>query len=103
VKDTPGEASRPTNGREEVGRSSGRGGAAEPPNIVIVLADDMGMGDTSVYQDWSGNPAAEQLHTPALERLARMGVRCTDAHAPHSRCTTSRYALLTGRYCWRTS
>jgi arylsulfatase A-like enzyme len=76
--------------------------AAQPPNIVIVLADDMGMGDTSVYQDWSGNPAAEQLHTPALERLARMGVRCTDAHAPHSRCTTSRYALLTGRYCWRT-
>ncbi len=73
-----------------------------PPNIVIVLADDMGMGDTSAYQDWSGNADAVQLQTPAMERLARCGVRFTDAHAPHSRCTTTRYALLTGRYCWRT-
>lgn len=72
------------------------------PNIVILLADDMGMGDTSAYQDWSGNADAVQVHTPAMERLARCGVRFTDAHSPHSRCTTTRYALLTGRYCWRT-
>ena len=76
--------------------------AAERPNIVIFLADDMGMGDTSAYQDWSGNADAVQLHTPAMERLARAGVRFTDAHSPHSRCTTTRYAVLTGRYCWRT-
>ena len=37
-----------------------------------------------------------------MEELARRGVRFTDAHAPHSRCTTTRYALMTGRYCWRT-
>ena len=76
--------------------------AAEPPNIVVLLADDMGMGDTSAYQDWSGNADHEQLATPAMEQLAKIGVRFTDAHAPHSRCTTTRYALMTGRYCWRT-
>lgn len=72
------------------------------PNVIVFLADDMGIGDTSVYQDWSGNPSSRQLYTPGLERLAAMGVRFTDAHSPHSRCTTTRYALLTGRYCWRT-
>lgn len=78
-------------------------GSAPKPNIVLFFVDDMGMGDTSVYQDWSGNAPAVQLHTPNMERLANMGVRFTDAHSPHSRCSTSRYALLTGRYCWRTS
>lgn len=72
------------------------------PNIIIFLADDMGMGDTSAYQDWSHNTDAQQLHTPSMERLANMGVRFTDAHSPSSRCSPSRYALLTGRYCWRT-
>lgn len=72
------------------------------PNIVVFLADDMGMGDTSAYQSWSGNPDQAQLHTPALEKLASQGIRFTDAHSPSSRCTPSRYALLTGRYCWRT-
>ena len=73
------------------------------PNIILFFADDMGMGDTSVYQDWCGNADEVQLHTPNMQRLANMGVRFTDAHSPHSRCSTSRYALLTGRYCWRTS
>ncbi len=73
-----------------------------PPNIIVLLADDMGLGDTSAYQDWTGNSDADQLSTPAMEELARRGVRFTDAHSPHSRCTTTRYALLTGRYCWRT-
>ncbi|MCA9193265.1 MAG: arylsulfatase [Planctomycetales bacterium] len=73
-----------------------------PPNIIVFLADDMGMGDTSAYQDWAGTPDNQQLYTPALDDLARRGVRFTDAHSPHSRCTTSRYALMTGRYCWRT-
>ncbi|MEC7566402.1 MAG: sulfatase-like hydrolase/transferase [Planctomycetota bacterium] len=73
------------------------------PNVIIFLADDMGAGDTSAYQDWAGNSNQQQLHTPAMEELARRGIRFTSAHAPHSRCTTTRYALLTGRYCWRTS
>jgi len=76
--------------------------AAERPNIVLMMADDMGVGDTSAYQDWTGNPDARQVQTPNMERLARLGVRFTDAHSPSSRCTATRYGLLTGRYCWRT-
>ncbi len=76
--------------------------AVVPPNVIVFLADDMGAGDTSAYQDWSGNPDSAQPHTPAMDRLARMGVRFTDAHAPSSRCTATRYGLMTGRYSWRT-
>ncbi|NNC89359.1 MAG: arylsulfatase [Akkermansiaceae bacterium] len=90
--------------------ASAREAGAEPPgddatrlpNVIVFLADDMGMGDTSAYRDWTGNKEGEQLHTPHMERLAAMGVRFTDAHSPHSRCSTTRYALMTGRYCWRT-
>ena len=71
------------------------------PNIIFFMADDMGMGDTSAYQDFTGNTDAVQLHTPQMERLARMGMRFTDAHTPSSRCTPTRYGLLTGRYPWR--
>ena len=74
----------------------------QPPNVIIFLADDMGLGDTSAYQDWTQNPDSLQLSTPAIERLAKQGVRFTDAHSPSSRCSPTRYALLTGRYCWRT-
>ena len=73
-----------------------------PPNVIFFMADDMGAGDTSAYQDWAGNPDSAQLHTPAMDRLARMGVRFTDAHAPSSRCTATRYGVMTGRYSWRT-
>ena len=71
------------------------------PNIILMMADDMGMGDTSAYQDFTGNSDHDQIHTPAMERLARMGVRFTDAHTPASRCSPTRYGLLTGRYPWR--
>ena len=76
-------------------------GAADRPNIVLMMADDMGMGDTSAYQDFTGNSDEVQLHTPNMERLANMGVRFTDAHTPSSRCSPTRYSLLTGRYAWR--
>lgn len=72
------------------------------PNVIIMMADDMGIGDTSAYQDWTGNQDADQVNTPSMERLANMGIRFTDAHAPSSRCTATRQALLTGRYTWRT-
>ena len=72
------------------------------PNVVIFMADDMGIGDCSAYQFLTKNPDKEQLHTPAMEKLARMGMLFTDAHAPSSRCTSTRYSLLTGRYSWRT-
>ncbi|MHC4367749.1 MAG: sulfatase family protein [Planctomycetota bacterium] len=71
------------------------------PNIILMMADDMGLGDTSAYKDFTGNSDSAQVHTPQMDRLARMGVRFTDAHTPSSRCTPTRYALLTGRYPWR--
>jgi arylsulfatase A-like enzyme len=67
------------------------------PNIVLILADDLGYGDPGSYNSDSRIP------TPALDRLAAEGMRFTDAHAPASVCTPTRYAILTGRYAWRTS
>ena len=78
------------------------GMAVEKPNIILMMADDMGMGDTSAYQAFTGNADNVQLHTPAMERLAAIGTVFTDAHTPSSRCTPTRYGLLTGRYPWRT-
>lgn len=68
---------------------------AEMPNIVVVLADDLGYGDLKSY-----NPNSK-IPTPNLDRLAAEGRRFTDAHSPDSVCTPTRYALLTGRYAWR--
>jgi arylsulfatase A-like enzyme len=65
------------------------------PNIVYILADDLGYGDLVCYNKDSKIP------TPSLDRFASEGVRLTDAHSPSSVCTPTRYALLTGRYCWR--
>lgn len=67
------------------------------PNIVFILADDMGYGDMGC-----NNPDSK-IPTPHLDRLAKEGMRFTDAHAASSVCTPSRYSLLTGRYCWRTA
>lgn len=66
------------------------------PNIVLILADDFGWGDAGCY-----NPAS-LIPTPNMDRIAAEGVRMTNAHAAASVCTPSRYALLTGRYAWRT-
>jgi arylsulfatase A-like enzyme len=70
--------------------------APERPNIVVILADDLGYGDPGCYNKDSRIP------TPNLDRLATQGMRFTDAHSPSAVCTPSRYGLLTGRYCWRT-
>lgn len=66
------------------------------PNVVIILADDLGYGDLRCYNADSAIP------TPRLDELASQGVRLTDAHSPSAVCTPTRYGLLTGRYCWRT-
>lgn len=71
--------------------------AARHPNIVIILADDLGYGDLGSY-----NPDSK-IPTQQLDRLAAEGMRFTDAHTPSGVCTPTRYALLTGRYAWRTS
>ena len=70
--------------------------AADTPNIVFILADDMGYGDVGVY-----NPQSK-IPTPHMDALASEGMRFTDAHSASTVCTPSRYGILTGRYCWRT-
>ena len=66
------------------------------PNIIYILADDLGYGDVGVY-----NPDSK-VATPNIDKLAAQGMRFTDAHSPSSVCTPTRYGILTGRYCWRT-
>ncbi|MEM9021021.1 MAG: arylsulfatase [Planctomycetota bacterium] len=70
-------------------------GTGSPPNIIVVLADDLGWGDLTCYN------ADSRVSTPNLDRLAKDGIRFTDAHSPSAVCTPTRYGLLTGRYCWR--
>jgi arylsulfatase A-like enzyme len=77
------------------------GQVSGPPNVLLFMADDMGMGDTSAYQFFTKNSDDQQLKTPAMQRLADGGMLFTDAHTPSSRCTPTRYGLLTGRYPWR--
>ena len=69
--------------------------AAQPgPNIVLIYADDLGYGDVSAY-------GAKSVSTPNIDRLAKAGLRFTDAHSAAATCTPSRYALLTGEYAFR--
>jgi arylsulfatase A-like enzyme len=70
--------------------------ATAKPNIIVILADDLGYGDLGCY-------GATKIKTPNIDRLARDGMRFTDAHSPASVCTPSRYNLMTGRYCWRST
>ena len=67
---------------------------AEKPNIVFILADDIGYGDLGCY-------GAKLVKTPVLDKLAADGCRFTDAHSPASTCTPTRRAFLTGTYSWR--
>jgi arylsulfatase A len=69
---------------------------ADRPNVIVILADDMGYGDVRAL-----NPKSK-IPTPGLDKLAREGATFTDAHTPSSVCTPTRYGLLAGRYCWRT-
>src|ERR687889_1486688 len=63
------------------------------PNIVYILADDLGYGDLGCY--------GGKVPTPHVDRLAKEGLRFTDAHSGSSVCSPTRYGLLTGRYSWR--
>jgi arylsulfatase A-like enzyme len=67
---------------------------AEPPNVVLILADDLGYGDTGCY-------GAEKVLTPNIDRLAAEGIRFTDAYSASPLCCPSRYAILSGVYPWR--
>jgi arylsulfatase A len=72
--------------------------AADRPNIVVILADDYGYGSAGCY---GADP--KLVRTPAIDRLAAEGRRFTDGNTTSSVCSPTRYSLLTGRYCWRTS
>src|ERR1700683_3265783 len=64
------------------------------PNIVFILADDIGYGDFSCY-------GATKVKTPQIDKIAREGIRFLDAHSTGSVCTPTRYAFMTGQYAWR--
>jgi len=70
--------------------------SADKPNIIVILSDDFGYGSAGSY----GAPAS--LRTPNLDRLATEGRRFTQAYAPSSVCSPTRYGIMTGRYYWRT-
>lgn len=71
--------------------------AASRPNILLILADDLGYGDVQC-----NNPERGKIPTPNIDRLASQGMRFTDGHSSSGVCSPSRYTLLTGRYHWRT-
>jgi arylsulfatase A len=71
--------------------------ANDRPNVLLILADDLGYGDVHCY-----NPDRGKIATPHLDALAAYGMRFTDAHTSSGVCSPTRYALLTGRHHWRT-
>ena len=73
---------------------SARAAETTKPNIVVILADDLGYGDAGCY-------GATHIKTPNIDRLAREGLRFTDGHCTSGTCTPSRFALMTGGYPWR--
>ena len=73
------------------------GKAAKNPNIIFILADDLGYGDVSAFNRDS------KIATRNIDRLANQGVSFTDAHSSSAVCTPTRYGILTGRYNWRST
>jgi arylsulfatase A len=70
--------------------------AQQKPNVIIIMTDDLGYGDLSCY-------GATKISTPNIDKLAKQGIRFTNAHSTSATCTPSRYALMTGQYPWRKS
>lgn len=68
----------------------------QKPNIIYILADDLGYGDISIY-----NPKGDKVATPNIDQLAKEGMRFLDAHSASGVCTPSRYAIMTGQYPFR--
>jgi arylsulfatase A-like enzyme len=85
-------------GRSDAGVASHRGNGR--PNVVVILADDLGFGDFGAYGARFGT--ASPAPTPRMDALAAEGMLFTQAHSSNGVCTPSRYALLTGKYNWRT-
>lgn len=73
---------------------SGKILAQQNPNVIFILVDDLGYGDLSCY-------GAKKISTPNIDKLAKQGIRFTNAHSTSATCTPSRYAIMTGQYPWR--
>jgi len=73
--------------------------AQQKPNVIVVLADDIGIGDVSYYRKMHSD--AIIVETPTLDQLAKEGMVFTDAHSPAALCAPSRYAIMTGNNCYR--
>ena len=67
----------------------------QKPNIIYILADDLGYGDIKTFN------VDGKIKTPNIDKLAKDGIKFTDAHTSSSVCTPTRYGILTGRYNWR--
>ncbi len=75
--------------------------AGEKPNVIVVLADDIGVGDISFYRSMHSDQII--LETPNIDALAKQGMAFTQAHAPAALCAPSRYAIMSGNSCYRSS
>ena len=82
-------------GQEVANAKNPQATAKSTPNIVVIMADDLGYGDLSCY-------GATNIETPNIDRLAANGIRFTDGYCSASTCTPTRYSLLTGNYAFRT-
>ena len=74
-------------------------GYAQQPNIIVVLADDIGTGDISYYRKMHSKNII--VKTPTLDKLSKEGIVFTDAHSPAALCAPTRYAIMTGNHCYR--
>jgi arylsulfatase A len=74
---------------------------AADPNVVFILADDMGLGDVRCYTNTEIAPVDSPVATPNIDSIAAAGMRLTNAHSPSAVCSPTRYGVLTGRYAWR--
>ncbi len=70
--------------------------AQQPPNLIVIVVDDLGRGDIGPY-------GATKVQTPSVDRLASEGLVFTDGYSPAATCTPTRYSLLTGEYAWRSA
>lgn len=75
--------------------------AGDEPNVVVVLADDIGLGDISHYRRMNSDNII--VETPNLDKLAKQGMALTHAHSPAALCAPSRYAIMTGNHCYRSA
>ena len=80
--------------RSQASEAASTPDSSKHPNIVVILADDLGYGDVGCY-------GADKVTTPNIDRIAKEGMLFTDAHSSAAVCTPARYSLLTGRYYWR--